>query len=205
MMNAYEILRESLITGDSVTNLKRLEKTGFFKQFPNIQNLVDFDKDQGKWHDKSAWEHSLGVVDHVPNELHLKFAALFHDIGKPYTYSIKDGNIHFYGHPAKSAKIWIEFAHKYGLYPTFEDKVAVLVFEHMTPTLLMNSGVKEKGIKRFINRVNAKYDLLDDLFVLSYADHMAHNVKMIEPKLESFYKFKKRVYETKARMENESK
>ena len=57
-------------------------------------------------HCYDVYTHTAVAVDHVPPEVTLRLAALFHDLGKPATFSMgEDGQGHFYGHPKVSAAL----------------------------------------------------------------------------------------------------
>ncbi len=50
--------------------------------------------------------HTAVVVENTPRTLHLRLAALFHDIAKPFCFSLVDNGVgHFYSHASKSAEI----------------------------------------------------------------------------------------------------
>ena len=71
----------------------------------------------------------LHVVDGVPQNIYVRLAAFFHDIGKPYTYFKDDSGIgHFYGHFLKSNKIFLDFSKKY------EEKSFNLINEKLSIT-----------------------------------------------------------------------
>src|SRR5690606_16248823 len=53
---------------------------------------------QDSYHYKDVFEHTLMVVGNVPPSLHLRWAALLHDIAKPRTMKIECGEVHFFGH-----------------------------------------------------------------------------------------------------------
>lgn len=62
-------------------------------------------------HCYDVYTHTAVAVDHVPPEVTLRLAALFHDLGKPATFSMgEDGQGHFYGHPKVSAALRTNFA-----------------------------------------------------------------------------------------------
>ena len=59
------------------------------------------------WHVYDVYEHILHVIDGVPNNITLRLAALFHDIGKPFVYKEDENGVgHFYGHWNKSKEIF---------------------------------------------------------------------------------------------------
>jgi tRNA nucleotidyltransferase (CCA-adding enzyme) len=49
---------------------------------PEVERMVGYDQ-RSRFHNLPLWEHTLGVVDGVPAETELRWAALLHDVGKP--------------------------------------------------------------------------------------------------------------------------
>lgn len=52
--------------------------------FPELWIQVGYDQDS-PYHELTLWEHTLATVKSAPQDLNLKWAALLHDIGKPFT------------------------------------------------------------------------------------------------------------------------
>lgn len=81
-----------------------------FKMIPELEKCKNFDQNN-PYHIYDVYEHILHVVDGVPQNIYVRLAAFFHDIGKPYTYFKDDSGIgHFYGHFLKSNKIFLDFS-----------------------------------------------------------------------------------------------
>ena len=81
------------------------------KLIPAVKIMFDYDQ-QNHAHQFDLWTHSLNVVINLPRNMEddmLYLAALFHDIGKPKSQCkgsrADDTNMHYYGHPKKSAEI----------------------------------------------------------------------------------------------------
>lgn len=81
------------------------------KLIPQIGIMFDFDQKNAA-HPFDLWMHSLHTVINLPDDVEddmLYLAALLHDIGKPscQVAGTKEGdtNMHYYGHPDKSAEI----------------------------------------------------------------------------------------------------
>ena len=57
--------------------------------------------DQGQYHDRDAWTHTVDVVGGVsPEDFILRMAAWFHDVGKAKTRTVEaDGRVRFFDHP----------------------------------------------------------------------------------------------------------
>ena len=48
-------------------------------------------------HDRDVWQHTVAVVEHIPPEPVLRWAALLHDVGKPPCFSLADAGRQEYG------------------------------------------------------------------------------------------------------------
>ncbi len=76
--------------------IELMRVTGLLELF--IPELMEgYGMEQNEFHVHDVYRHSLDTVDSAPDEI--KFAALFHDIGKART---KEGG-HFYGHDQEGA------------------------------------------------------------------------------------------------------
>lgn len=65
---------------------------------PEILPCVGFDQ-HSRYHCYDVWEHTVRAVEAVRPQPVLRYAMLFHDLGKPDTFSMgEDGRGHFYGH-----------------------------------------------------------------------------------------------------------
>ena len=68
------------------------------------------------WHYTDVFHHTLDVIERVPKTFELRWAALFHDIGKPFVKKPRpkgpEGHYVYYGHPEVSAQIAVELMQK---------------------------------------------------------------------------------------------
>ena len=65
---------------------------------PEILPCVGFDQ-RNPHHCYDVWEHTARAVGAVPPDPTLRWTMLFHDLGKPDTFTVdEDGGGHFYGH-----------------------------------------------------------------------------------------------------------
>ncbi len=131
---------------------------------PEIAGLEGFDQHSSN-HRYDLLEHTLHVVDGTPADEITRWAALFHDTGKPETFFIgEDGEGHFYGHQKISAGIAVDVLRRYKL-PTKKIKsVEALIQRHMD---CMNAYTK-RSVKRLIARLGP--DDVMRLFDLQLAD-----------------------------------
>lgn len=81
---------DKLLMGDHVVKgLNVLAETRLLTyMFPELWMQVGFDQ-MSPYHDFELWEHTFRVVEAVPKDINLKWAALFHDIGKPFVATLK--------------------------------------------------------------------------------------------------------------------
>jgi poly(A) polymerase len=117
---------------------------------------------------KDVFEHTLVVTSRVPTDLHLRWAALLHDIAKPRTLTVDRGQVHFYGHDRVGEKMTRRILGPSGLKYDREtvDKVGRLVGLHLRPNGY-ESDWTDGAVRRFMREAGP---LLPDLLTLSRAD-----------------------------------
>ncbi len=147
-----------------------MRSLGLLKEIiPELIPAIGFDQ-RNPHHDRSVFQHTLLVLDNTPPVLHLRLAALLHDIGKPYTFTIDpDGIGHFYGHDKESVKIGKEFLIRIRCSTKLIEETLNLVKEHMNHSPKM----KTKAIKRQLQRIGE--DNMRNLISLQIADRLSKN------------------------------
>lgn len=182
----YEFMR-IISTPNSYKQILKMNGLGLLSQiFPEAKKIIE---------DSFLWGHSLNTYYAVERLMRegffttlepefsqyfsverrkplLKLSALFHDVAKPDTFLLKNGDVHFYGHDTKGAKIVEILGYKrLKLSRSDVSMVRKLVKEHMRPHLLATNGeLTDRAIRRFFR------DLGDDYFgamMLAWADGYA--------------------------------
>ena len=124
----YEELKEILLKEKPSIILKEREDE-LFDLIPELKYSKGFNQNN-PWHIYDVLEHTYHVLDGVDSDLVLRLTALFHDIGKPYTYTETNGVGRFTGHWDVSKKIFLEFAEKHNIDEPTKDLVSKLIFLH---------------------------------------------------------------------------
>lgn len=98
---------------------------------PPLSLQKDFDQ-HSKYHAFTLWEHTVRVVKNTPRDLYLRWAALLHDIAKPFVAEQKkDGYLHYIGHE----KLGSEMVKSIGIYLRWsnemKDRVSYIVLHHL--------------------------------------------------------------------------
>ncbi len=73
---------------------------------PELEKGIGVEQNQA--HAYTVWEHLLRSIDHAAKKnfpLYVRLSALFHDVAKPHTKKIINGQATFYGHEVVGAKI----------------------------------------------------------------------------------------------------
>lgn len=72
---------------------------------PELMDCVGFEQ-HNPHHNMDVYQHIAEVVENTPRDLVLRLAALFHDLGKPQSFTVdEDGIGHFFGHERIGAKL----------------------------------------------------------------------------------------------------
>jgi len=126
---------------------------------------------QNKHHIYDIYEHSvrsLQVAADKKFNLEVRFAALFHDIGKPETKEGEGPDSTFYNHDYVGAKFTARILSRLKFPNKFIDKVVLLVRNHMFVS--DPERLTEAGARRLIKRVGLEN--ISDLINLRIADRL---------------------------------
>ena len=123
-------------------------------------------------------EQASQMKKYVADQMHhrcLKWAALFHDVGKVATRGEKEGRITFYQHDQHGAALFKrEIAPRLKLPKHDAELVALFISQHMRPFHLCN--IKRQGpvsVKACLRLAKALGDHIPGLFLLAMADSLA--------------------------------
>ena len=148
LVTAEDLLRFAPILGEVLPPLKA--EIGF--QQHSLHHAYDI------------FTHTAHVVETVPGDLSLRWAALLHDIGKVPTFTLDDqGRGHFLGHAGVGAEMAADLLRQLKAPNALREQVVTLISHHMTklPT-------DKKLLRRWLGRLG--WDTLDALLLLQEAD-----------------------------------
>jgi len=145
-----------------------LEAGALAAVFPEVHAMVGFG--DGEWRHKDVWKHTKQVVRQSVPRLEVRWAALFHDIGKVKTRSISpDGKVHFLGHAEVGTRMFEKLDRRIGLFgyePSLKETVRFLVLHHLRANQYANDWT-DSAVRRFARELGAH---LEDLLCLARAD-----------------------------------
>ena len=114
---------------------------------PELAPTVGFDQ-HSRHHIHDVFGHTAAVVEAAPPDTTLRLAALLHDIGKPATFTRDEqGEGHFYGHAAISARMADDILLGLKAPNALREEVVWLVKHHMD-----RHPVEEKTARRLLSR-----------------------------------------------------
>jgi poly(A) polymerase len=135
---------------------------------PELGALVGFG--DGEWRHKDVWKHTKQVVAQAEARLEVRYAALFHDIGKVRTRSISpEGEVHFFGHAEVGARMFEKMERRQRLFRSdqnLRDTIRELVLHHLRASQYDGSWT-DSAVRRFAREMGAQ---LENLLCLSRAD-----------------------------------
>ena len=130
---------------------------------PELADSVDFNQ-HSPHHAYDVYTHTAFVVESVPADLALRWAALLHDVGKPACFTQDEtGRGHFKGHAKISAQMADQILHRLKAPTALRERVVFLVEHHMLPL---------EPDKKILRRRLGKYgvDAVYQLLALQEAD-----------------------------------
>src|SRR5689334_18680652 len=136
--------------------------------FPEVKAMVGFG--DGEWRHKDVWKHTKQVVRQAVPRLEVRWASLFHDIGKVKTRSITpDGKVHFFGHAEVGTRMFDKLERRLNLFapePTLKETIRFLVLHHLRANQYEPTWT-DSAVRRFARELG---EHLDDLLCLARAD-----------------------------------
>jgi poly(A) polymerase len=135
---------------------------------PEVKAMVGFG--DGEWRHKDVWKHTKQVVRQSLPRLEVRWAALFHDIGKVKTRSIEpNGEVHFFGHAEVGARMFDKLERRQRLFQSDEAlrrEIRFLVLHHLRASQYDGKWT-DSAVRRFAREMGPH---LEYLLCLSRAD-----------------------------------
>ena len=143
----------------------------FFPELPSMR----LEQDPIHRH-KDVLSHTIAVVAKARNELKVRLAALFHDVGKPKTRSIGGNGVSFHHHEVVGARMTRDRMKALKFSNEMVSDVTQLVYLHLRfHTYQM--GWTDAAVRRFVRDAGA---LLPELIALTRADCTTRNTRKAE-------------------------
>lgn len=132
-------LDKLLLTNRPSLGLQFLARTRLLNfMIPELSLQVGYDQNS-PYHEFTLWEHTLQVVEGVSADVNLRWAALLHDIGKPFVRVDKPDRSTYVKHDLLGAELVERIARQLKWSNERREAVKELVLNHMQP----NSPLRE--------------------------------------------------------------
>jgi poly(A) polymerase len=161
-----EEMTKILLSSRASEGLKQLHSSFLIDHIiPELLPMIGL-RQRGNYHHKDVWRHTLQVVGNTGPDLALRWAAVLHDIAKPATKTVDDGEVHFFGHEAMGADMARQILSRLRYSADLIDRVAKLIRMHQRINLYEPDWTVG-AVRRFVREAGEELPLL---FALSRAD-----------------------------------
>ena len=128
---------------------------------------------QNRYHAYDVYGHSIATLENAPRQKpRVRWAALLHDIGKPATKVLRDGEGTFYNHQHLGAEMADAMLRRLRFGNAERETIVHLVREHMFD---YRGEWTDAALRRFVRRVGREN--LADLFDLRIADTLGNGLR----------------------------
>lgn len=135
---------------------------------------MTLDEPHAKIPSKNLSRHTILVAANTPSRLALRWAAIFHDIGKPYTRFEDDKEVHFWQHEYLGAEMVEGVARRYRMSNRLRRSIKGLVALHQRVGDIVSRKydppVSENALRRLIRDCDERGCEIEDLIDLFAAD-----------------------------------
>jgi len=186
----WKMEMDRLLMGDHVhKGLEYLLESDLLTfMMPEMSVLKGFNQTD-KYHHKDVWEHTNRALKASVKQVDVRWALLLHDLGKPYTKSVANGQVHFYHHEvvgdtlARSIMFRLRFSNEQ------RKKVSTLILNHMRPNMY-DDDWNDSAVRRLARDMRGYvFDLID----LSRADITSMRPETVQRGLARLEKLRQRV------------
>lgn len=166
-----------ILMSDRPEQIVLLREAGLLKHVMPELDVCFSVRQKNKYHIYNVGAHIIAALSAAPRDLVLRWAALFHDIGKPCCQSTdSSGIIHFYGHHRESVRIANDIMHRLHFDSALIHDVCVLVENHD-----IRIEPSPSAVKHMLARTGS--ELFEKLLALQEADSRGKNPKYLDEKL----------------------
>lgn len=157
---------EALLDDRADLQLEDLQTSGVLADtFPEVSSMVGFGgARQGH---KDLWGHTKQVVRQCVPKVEVRWAALFHDVGKVKTFSRDSGKVTFHGHEVVSARMFDGAARRSKLFSAEQRKHIRFLVRHLGHVEAYASDWTDSAVRRLNRDLGA---LFVDTVLLARAD-----------------------------------
>lgn len=143
---------------------------------PELGEMKNLGEDPAAALHKDVWEHTKQVVSGVPNQIELRWGALFHDVGKARTRRVHQGIVTFDNHDVVGARMLDKIEQRLDLFQDDDSlfiTVRLLVLNHLRPAGYKKSW-SDSGVRRLLTDIGGMRNF-ERLMALSRADLTTKN------------------------------
>jgi tRNA nucleotidyltransferase (CCA-adding enzyme) len=169
-----EELEKILKYSNCIENLEESEILNYL--FPEFK--ITYNMNGGEKHNETIFEHlkqSYETACSITNDFKLRFAALFHDIGKGIVKDFHEDKTTFYGHEEEGEKIFLKYAKKYKFSNEETKFISFLIKNHMFGYQM--EDIKNKTLVKFFNKIESAGVTIMDFVTMMYCDHQGNLTK----------------------------
>ena len=181
-----------LLLGDFVikalTDMINATVLNFF--IPELYPLKNLHQESNRHH-KDVWMHTLKVVENTPKDEILRWAALLHDIAKPYVKIEDKEGIHFYRHEELGSKMAYSILSRLKFPKLWREEISFLIAKHMRANLYTKEWT-DSAVRRFIREIEPR---LDKVLILSRCDITSYRQEKIKEKVKLLDQLAERIEE----------
>ncbi len=168
-----------MLSGNTYRGIRAMAGTGLlFELFPELIPLEEIDREKDL--DLEVLGHTIGGFRYMrraqklrsfsqAETLHAAWALLFHDLGKPYTFSFDEEKqrVHFFYHERRSRDIAARIMDRLRFSASETKAILALIENHMRIFLISNAEATDRATKRLVYKMG---NLTAPLVFLSLLD-----------------------------------